>query len=236
MKIVLVSAGHSTISPVDSGAVGNGHKESVLALALRDAVAANLREYGGVKVIEDGADGISEPLRKAIALAATADVAVEIHFNASANPTATGIETLAKAKHKKLAQKLCGAIEMATGLKLRGGEGGWRLDSSGQHHRLGFCEAGGLVIEICFISNAKDVAAYLANFQKVAENLARVLAQEVGAAAKPAGTVIGKTHQVESGDTLYSIGRKHSVSVAQLKALNKFDSDDLYVGQILKIN
>lgn len=173
MKTILVSAGHSTIPPRDSGAVGNGYLEAVEALRLRDATAKCLREKG-IVVTEDGADGINEPLTKAIRLARKAQVAVEFHFNAGPS-AATGIEVLSKPNKKPLAQKLAAAIGKATGLKLRG-DGGWKSDSSGQHHRLGFCEAQGLVVEVCFISNAADMKAYRANFDSIAANVAGVLA------------------------------------------------------------
>ncbi|HEX8637127.1 MAG TPA: N-acetylmuramoyl-L-alanine amidase [Pyrinomonadaceae bacterium] len=172
-KTILISAGHSTIAPIDSGAVGNGFQEAKEALRLRDAVAARLRAKG-FEVLEDGADGISEPLKKAIALCAKASVAVEIHFNAGL-PKATGIEVLAKPKLKVLSQKLAKAVGDATGLVLRGDKG-YKPDNSGQHHRLGFCEAGGAILEVAFISNAEDMRRYKANFEAIAENLAIVLA------------------------------------------------------------
>ena len=172
-KKILVSAGHSTVPPKDSGASGNGFVEAQEALKLRDAVAKILLEKKA-EVTIDGVDGESQPLRKAIELAKKAEVAVEIHFNAGGS-TATGIEVLAKANHTALAQKLAGAIAEATKLKLRGDKG-YKADNSGQHHRLGFCEAGGLIIDVCFISNLDDMTAYSANFPQIALNLANVLA------------------------------------------------------------
>ncbi len=174
-KLVLISAGHSTVPPQDSGAVGNGFTEAKEALRLRDKTAMFLRRHNAI-VLEDGDDGISEPLRKALELAKKADVAVEFHFNAGP-PKATGIEVLSKPRHKKLAQQLAGAIHSATKLPLRG-ESGWKADNSGQHHRLAFCEAGGLIIEVAFISNAKDMDIYMANFTPIAANIADVLAKQ----------------------------------------------------------
>lgn len=172
-KTILVSAGHSTVTPRDPGAVGNGYTEAYLTLELRDMVADRLRELG-CKVTEDGADGESLPLKKAVALARQADVAIEFHWNAGP-PAATGIEVLSKPNHKALAQKLAGAIAESTKLNLRGDKG-WKADNSGQHHRLAFCEAGGLIVEVCFISSKVDMERYVACKQEVASALANVLA------------------------------------------------------------
>lgn len=174
-KLILVSAGHSTEPPRDPGAVGNGFVEAHEALIVRDRVAKILRGKG-FQVIEDGADGISEPLKKALVLARKATVAVEIHFNASDNPKATGTEVLAKTKHRKLAQALARVISAALGIPARGADGGYKPDNSGQHHRLAFCEAGGLIVEICFISNPHEMKSYAANFEKLCQSLADVLA------------------------------------------------------------
>jgi N-acetylmuramoyl-L-alanine amidase len=172
MKI-LISAGHSTVPPKAPGATGNGYIEAIEALKLRDATADVLRGKG-LTVVEDGEDGISDPLTKAIALAKGCQVAIEYHFNAG--PTsATGIEVLCKPNKKALAQKIAGAIAKATNLKLRGDKG-WKADDSGQHPRLGFCEAGGLIVEVGFISNASDMKAYKDNFKAIAANVAEALA------------------------------------------------------------
>lgn len=175
-KKVLLSAGHSTVIPRDPGAVGNGFTESYLALELRDLVADLLREKG-IDVVEDGEDGQSQPLKKAIDLIRTSKpaVAIEFHWNAGP-PTATGIEVLSKPANKVRAQALAEAIHAATGLVLRG-DRGWKADNSGQHHRLAFCEAGGLIVEVCFISSKVDMDRYTSQKGHVAANLAEVLSK-----------------------------------------------------------
>jgi N-acetylmuramoyl-L-alanine amidase len=176
---ILCSAGHTNIKGQDRGAVGNGFVEGDLAVELRDAVAAHLRELGET-VLEDGFDGQNDPLKKALELAKQAKVAVEFHWNASENPKAMGVEVLSKPKHKELAQTLATAIGYATGIGLRGVLG-WKADNSGQHHRLAFCEAGGLIIEVCFITNPNDMGKYRKNFEHVAKGIAGVLAATVKA-------------------------------------------------------
>jgi len=175
-KTILVSAGHTNVAGSDRGMEGNGFIEGVEATRLRDDVATQLRAAGHT-VIEDGSDGVNDPLKRAIALARTAQTAVEFHFNAGP-PTATGIEVLAKTKHKHLAQRIAGAIATATGIKLRG-DAGWKSDSSGQHHRLGFCEAGGVIVEVCFMSSRSDMAAYVANYESIDANSAAAIGGKV---------------------------------------------------------
>jgi N-acetylmuramoyl-L-alanine amidase len=175
-KLILVSAGHSNVPPRDPGAVGSGFTEAILTVELRDAVAAEIRRTAEQhSVIEDGSDGKNDPLSKALVLARRADVAVEFHWNASSNPSAHGVEVLSKPGKKALAQRLAVAIHNATGITLRG-DLGWKPDNSGQHHRLAFCEAGGLIVEVCFISSRDDMVRYRENFREVVSNLAAVLA------------------------------------------------------------
>jgi N-acetylmuramoyl-L-alanine amidase len=174
-KTILVSAGHTNVAGQDRGAIGNGFIEGNLTTELRDAVAAKLREMGLKNVAEDGFDGENDPLKKALVLARSAQIAVEFHWNAAGSPTATGIEVLSKPSKKALAQQIANAIHQATGIGLRG-DYGWKADDSGQHHRLAFCEAGGLIVEICFISNPNDMRRYRENFEAVASGVAAVIA------------------------------------------------------------
>lgn len=174
-KTVLISAGHSVTDP---GAIHKFWREADYALKLRDKIARLLKQRG-VSVLRDGVDGVNDPLNKAIALAKTVNGrAVEIHFNAGP-AGATGIEALCKPANKKLAQDLCQAVHDRTSLKLRG-DLGYKPDSSGQHHRLGFCEAGGVILEVCFISNESDMNVYIANEDFIAANIADVLAKLAG--------------------------------------------------------
>lgn len=176
MKTVFVSAGHSDSDP---GAIGNGYKEATLAVKLRDRIAMSLRNKG-ISTLQDGNYGVNESLSRALQICAQADIAVEIHFNSAENPSATGVEALAPSSLRKFSQELCAAVSKNTGLKLRGSDGGWKLPNSGQHSQLGFCNAGGVVLEICFISNSSDINTYVYNKEAVAEAIANVLAKNAG--------------------------------------------------------
>ena len=194
MSKILVAAGHSS---TESGASSPDGRfvEADLALLLRDLILADLRARG-INAIGDGDDGENLPLRDSIALARTVQVACEIHFNTSTNKNVSGVEVLAHPKHKPLAQRLALAIVSATGSKMRG-DGGFKLPNSGQHSRLGFVQAGGLVVEVEFLSSPAAMARYMANEDKVARALAEVLFQEVQPAAPGAVTAPFEHRQVE---------------------------------------
>lgn len=154
MRIV-ITAGHGGKDP---GAVAdyakNGtidFKEADFCADMRNYVAYYLRNWG-YRVETDGQGATNAPLAQAIELAKQADIAVEFHLNAAVNEKAEGIEVLALHTKRSLAQKIAKAIHSVTKSPLRG-EQGYKSDSSGQHSRLGFCRAGGLVVEMEFISN-----------------------------------------------------------------------------------
>lgn len=170
-KTILISAGHGMGDP---GAIGNGFREADIALMFRNEVAALLRSRQ-VLVLTDGSDGENEPLTKAIEFAKRCSGrAVELHLNASVNSTATGVEALSLPNQKPLAQKLAKAVSAATGLFARGDKG-WKDQSSGQHHRLGFCMAGGVILELAFISNPDDMDKLMRNKNLVVTAIASVM-------------------------------------------------------------
>lgn len=174
-KQIFLSAGHGAGDP---GALSvRGHKEADLALELRDATAAALRA-AGADVLEDGRREQNLPLRDALKMAREVDgPKVEIHFNA-AGPAASGVEVLCHPQHRRLAQSLARAVAVELVSPLRG-DFGWKPANAGQHHRLAFCEAGGLILEVCFITNEGELNTYLAKRQEIAKALASLLADEI---------------------------------------------------------
>lgn len=168
MKTLLISAGHSS---TDSGAVFGGYKESELALDLRDLIAANFHLSEPLTLLTDGAKGENLPLKDSIALAKKANLAVEIHFNAAASTSAKGVEVISLPSKKVASQKIAAAISAVLGCKLRG-DSGWIDQSKSARGKLGFVEAGGIIIEVCFITNTEELAVY----QKQKQSLAEVLA------------------------------------------------------------
>lgn len=171
MREIFIGAGHSNADP---GATAFGQTEAGIVTELRDLLAAKLRA-DGCDVLTDGVGGVNLPLKNSIAIAKTAGgPRVEFHLNAGP-PTAKGIEVLSLPSLKSNAQAIAMAIASALGITLRG-EGGWKSDSSGQHHRLGFCrEGGGMVVETFFLSNKAELDTYTAKKTELVDALATVL-------------------------------------------------------------
>ena len=171
MKTFVISAGHSNTDP---GAVGNGLKEADIAVELRNAVADRLRVEGHT-VFTDGSGTTNDSLRDAIKLIKGQGIALEIHCNAAANASASGVESIAKGtKLKPFCQKLSKAVADVLGEKLRG-DVGFIDPTQSARGKLGWCDAGGVILETFFISNPKSVAAYQAKKQEVVSAIVEVL-------------------------------------------------------------
>lgn len=167
MKPIVITAGHSNTDP---GAVNGVITEAHIVTDFRNLVAYYLRQ-AEVNFVTDGDGNDNQPLNEAIKLAKFSSVAVEFHCNAFSNPTASGVETLSQDKDKELGRQLCKAVADTLYIVNRGAKG----EGSGQHSRLGFVQAGGIILELFFISNPGDLRAYLDKKWLVAKAVARVL-------------------------------------------------------------
>lgn len=174
MSVVLVSAGHGSGDP---GAVYNGVSEADEMLKLRDIVALKLRD-AGVQVRTDGARGENLSLREAMKRIPGTAVAVELHLNASTNPAARGVEAISLPAQADVARKLAKAVQGVLGTSLRG-DAGWIDQSKSARGKLGFVSAGGIILEVCFLSNPAEFNAYQEKTWLVASAIAGVLKAEV---------------------------------------------------------
>lgn len=169
MKIA-ITAGHSNKDP---GAVYESAKEADFCADMRNYVAYYLRNWG-FTVVTDGDGRINAPLAQAVQLAKTANIAIEFHLNAAINRQSHGVEVLGRDKHKKLAQEIAKAVASVTGTRLRGDDG-FKPEDAGQHRRLAFVSAGGLVVELEFLSNAHRFSILNENRWTVAKAIAEAI-------------------------------------------------------------
>ena len=179
-KTVTLTAGHSNTDP---GAVNGSDREADLAQDMRNIVASILRNDYGLEVKTDGEGKGNLPLREAVKLIRGSDVAIEFHTNASANKSATGIEALSTVKNKRWCQVLSRAVADATGWKLRG-DGGFKPDNAGQHSRLAYAQAGGIVFEPFFISNDANLKLFKERKWIICRAVADAVARELGVNGK----------------------------------------------------
>ena len=174
----VITAGHSNTDP---GAVAaDGSTEAKMVLAFRDLVAAGLRQAGAT-VYTDGTPGDNQPLTNAIALvrAHPKATAIEFHMNAAGSASATGVESISHPPRKALSQRVSQTIAGATGQRLRG-DVGWIDPSASARGRLGFCDAGGVIAEVVFLSNPTDLARWKQTQGNVAAALVSMLITYAG--------------------------------------------------------
>ena len=179
-KTVTLTAGHSNTDP---GAVNGNDREADIAQDMRNIVASILRNDYGLEVKTDGEGKGNLPLREAVKLIRGSDVAIEFHTNASANKSATGIEALSTPKNRRWCQVLSKAVADASGWKLRG-EGGFKPDNAGQHSRLAYAQAGGIVFEPFFISNDNELKLFKERKWIICRAVADAVARELGVNGK----------------------------------------------------
>lgn len=170
LGFVTVTAGHSNVDP---GAVSGKFKEAELVTNFRNAVAYYLKS-SGISIKTDGVGTTNNPLASAIKLIKGSSVAVEFHLNAAGSSQANGIETIALPKDKKLAQDLSAAVATALGSRLRG-DNGWIDQSKSARGSLGYINAGGLIVELGFISNEDEISRFNARYWLAAKAVADVL-------------------------------------------------------------
>lgn len=166
MRSVFLSAGHSNTDP---GAGAFGRKEADIAVEFRNMVAFYLQREGVPHEL-DGRGTDNLPLREAVVKAKRHPIGVEFHCNAGV-PSASGVETLSAPDDMALGGRICAAIAGALQIRNRGA----KPENAGQHHRLAFVQAGGIIVELFFITNRDDLAAYDARKWLAARDVAGVL-------------------------------------------------------------
>lgn len=165
-----ITAGHGAGDP---GAVVPGFTERDLMTELRDILAMKLRALGH-QVVTDGGAGQNLPLADAIRRIAGSDLALELHCNAAVNPAAKGVEVISLPAQAAKARRVAAAIAGVLESPLRG-DHGWIDQSQSARGRLGFVNAGGMVVEVFFLSNPEELARYRERYWMVASAIAKAV-------------------------------------------------------------
>lgn len=91
-----------------------------------------------------------------------------------------------------------------------------------------------IVIDYGYIDNTSDANFLKNNYEKLAEAVVKSIANYAGVSYSPANM---KGHYiVKKGDSLWSIASKNNTTVDTIKKLNNLSSNNLSVGQVLKLS
>lgn len=185
-KIYYLTAGHQVINGKGTGAISPLGDEAVQAERLRDAVANIMISRGHEVRTECSKDKLGAVISWLVGRVDGDDVVVDFHFNAAAIEKANGTEVIIPQKYTqselKLAVDMTTAISNTLGTVRRKGKliyHGVKTEDETQHRTIGILrrpyKAKNILIEVCFISNEKDMTSYYKNFDKLAMAIANVL-------------------------------------------------------------
>ena len=105
------------------------------------------------------------------------------------------------------------------------------------HRNTGVTEP--LIIEYGFIDGTKQENDFLNNnYKELAEAVIQAILTYKGIPYTPPSipsTNIPSTYTIKKGDNLYDIAKKYNTTVSELKTLNNLTTNNLSIGQILKL-
>lgn len=171
--MIFLSAGHHL---KDAGAVANGFKEADLTIELRGLIAKELDAKGYKYILDDDRETLTQYINRI--KPGSGSVICDLHFNASSNKTATGVEVLYPDTHKpinkSLATEMSSELSIVIGIRNRGG----KPESTSARGRLAILrtKAGiSFLPELCFITNEADMCKYNLNKESAAKVIAKYL-------------------------------------------------------------
>lgn len=176
--LIFVSAGHSNIPGRDMGAIGlNGIKEGDLTAELRKLVVAEFKKLGVIVVKDKDNTVTSETVATINSILDVNDLAVDIHFNAFHRETARGTEVIIPFKSSEFEKTLAAKLSIEIAKVLNTTNRGVITEAQSARGTLLFmrpnCE--NILIEVCFITNQKDLDSYIINKELVAKTIASVI-------------------------------------------------------------
>ncbi len=102
------------------------------------------------------------------------------------------------------------------------------------HRNTGTTEP--LIIEYGFIDDTPENAQFLNNnYKELAEAVIKAIAEYKGIPYTLPSSEPSNTYTVKKGDSLYKIANQYNTTVQELKKINNLNSDNLSIGQVLKL-
>lgn len=192
MRYIYITAGHSNIKGKDNGAVTKYGNEGIEARIFVTELAKVLfKKYGVMTITESDPYSLPQTI-EFLERAKDSEYTIDVHFNAF-NEVSTGVEVFVPKNHNpnelSLAKQIAESISNTLSIPLRGGSTtgvkGVKVENESQHSKLGIlssnllASSNNLLIELCFISNPKDMESYRDNFALLIHNLALIINSKV---------------------------------------------------------
>ena len=235
---IIIDPGHGG---TDSGAIGNNMLEKDYTLLISEYMYDRFKELGvPVEITRDSDVTLSPTERTNRILSFFGNnpnvLVISNHLNAGGG---TGAEVIYALRNRDtLAKKILDSIGAEGQTTRKYYQRRLPSDTSKDyyfiHRNTGTTEP--VIVEYGFIDdNASNVEYLNENYQNLAEAVIRAVLDYKGLPYTPPKGYVSNTYVVQKGDSLYSIARKLGTTVNELKSLNNLTTNNLNIGQILKI-
>lgn len=239
---VVIDAGHGG---TDSGAVSSsGVREKDLTLQIAQYMYQQFQNRGiPVTLIRSTDETISPTERVQRILAAYGNnpnvIVISNHINAAGSGTqgAEGAEVIYALRNtNRLANNILNSLNNAGQVARKAYQRRLPSDTSKDyyfiHRNTGNTEP--VIVEYGFIDNPTDLAKIQNNYRKYVDAVVDAVIVTKRGETITANPLEG-TYVVKSGDSLYKIANQYATTVNELKALNNLTTNNLQIGQVLKV-
>ena len=239
---VVIDAGHGGS---DSGAVSSsGIKEKDLTLQIAREMYDEFQKRGIPAVLIRSTDETISPTDRVDRILAAYGndpnvIVISNHINAASSGIqgAEGAEVIYALRNtNRLAENVLNSLQNAGQVARKAYQRRLPSDTSKDyyfiHRNTGNTEP--IIVEYGFIDNPNDLAKIQNNISKYVDAVVDAVVATKRGETITANPLEG-TYVVKRGDSLWSIAAKYATTVNELKALNNLSSNNLQIGQVLKV-